>query len=150
MLPRQCSVSRHITKDMCSSLIAVNNAVSGNLETVVTIKNTFRMALGDQNHTTPISVMLHTRNESPTSVTEQPSVTLPPEVWSIIIGNLDGPSQNELAFLWMTVRNVSKSIRNEVERVFRKEHIRKTKLICDCGMSSSHQVVMQWPSESIP
>lgn len=62
------------------------------------------------------------------------SVALAPELWSIIIGNLNGKSQDELAFMWMTIRNVSKHFQAEVERVFKNEHVSKTRLLGDCGV----------------
>lgn len=100
------------------------------------------MAPGEGHHEAQGPGVPHTINDSPSFIVEEPSVTLPPEIWTMIVGDLDGPSQDELAFLWMTVRNVSKSLRNEVERVFRKEHIGKAKLIGDCAMPPVRQVVL--------
>lgn len=134
----------------CSSFITVNTAGFAKIESVDAIERTSQMGPGEQKHEAHIPAIPHTSNESHCSLAEAPSVTLPPELWTMIICNLDGPSQDDLAFLWMTVRNVSKSLRNEVERVFTKEHIGKTKLIGDCGMSSSLYNVMQKPSKSGP
>ena len=42
---------------------------------------------------------------------------------------------NELAYLWTTVRRVSKGLDREIENLFLEEHIGKTWIYSDCGKS---------------
>lgn len=54
---------------------------------------------------------------------------LPPEVWSLTLHNLrDLKSQDELAYLWTTLRHVCRQLKTEVEGIFRMEHLPKTLL----------------------
>lgn len=58
------------------------------------------------------------------------SLSLPPEVWSLTLRNFrDLRSQNELVYLWTTVRHVCRQFKIEVEDIFRMEHLPKTFLL---------------------
>ena len=48
----------------------------------------------------------------------------------------DRISQSELAYLWTTVRRVSKDFEREIEKLFLEEHISKTWIYADCGKRS--------------
>ena len=48
----------------------------------------------------------------------------------------DRKSQAELAYLWMTVRHVSRDFQAEIERLFREEHLGKTWIHAGCGKPS--------------
>lgn len=53
--------------------------------------------------------------------------SFPPGVWSITLHYLrDLKSQDELTYLWTTVRHVSRQCKTEVEDIFRTEHLPKT------------------------
>lgn len=55
-----------------------------------------------------------------------PSLFLPPELWSIALQNLRSrKSQPELTYLWTTVRHVSRQFMHEVEDIFVEEHLPK-------------------------
>lgn len=63
-------------------------------------------------------------------------LSLPMEVWGMIIKELrNRRSQDELANLWMTVRNVSIFFKIEVEKLFVEEHLVKMWLLIECGKS---------------
>lgn len=58
----------------------------------------------------------------------------PPEIWGLTLQNFrQRKSQDELAYLWTTVRYVSRQFRNEIEEIFRTEHLPKTWLHIDTG-----------------
>ena len=51
----------------------------------------------------------------------------PPELWSITTGNFrHRKSPDELEYLWTAVRHVSRQFKEEVEDIFRTEHLPKT------------------------
>jgi hypothetical protein len=53
--------------------------------------------------------------------------SFPPEVWSLTLHNLrDLKSQDELTYLWTTVRHVCRQFMTEVESIFRTQHLPKT------------------------
>ena len=64
-------------------------------------------------------------------------VQLPAELIVMIIHSLNGLSQEALAFLWCTLRNVSKLFRAEVEKIFAREYVAGIKLLGNSGMSGS-------------
>ena len=45
----------------------------------------------------------------------------------------DCKSQAELAYLWITVRRVSKQFESAVEKLFREEHLGKTWIFANSG-----------------
>ncbi len=45
----------------------------------------------------------------------------------------DRKSQAELAYLWTTVRRVSKLFEQEIEKLFREVHLGKKWIHADCG-----------------
>ena len=60
----------------------------------------------------------------------------PPEIWSLTLHNLrERKSQDELQYLWTEVRRVSKQFQEEIEEIFRTEHLPKTWLHFDTGES---------------
>ena len=62
---------------------------------------------------------------------------LPPELWAMTINTMrDRKSQAELAYLWITVRRVSKDFERAVEKIFRAEHIGETRIYADSGKQS--------------
>lgn len=53
----------------------------------------------------------------------------PPEIWSLALQNLrDRKSQDELTYLWTTLRHVSRQFKEEIEEIFRTEHLPKVLL----------------------
>ena len=55
------------------------------------------------------------------------SIRLPSEVWRITLHYLrDRKSQDELTYLWTTVRHVCRQFKEEMEEIFRMEHLPKT------------------------
>lgn len=66
-----------------------------------------------------------------------PRARLPFELWAMTIGHMrDRKSQAELAYLWTTVRRVSKAFEQEIEKLFLEEHLEKTWIHVDCGKRS--------------
>ena len=66
----------------------------------------------------------------------RPGLTFPKELWGMTISDLrERTSQDELAYLWMTVRLVSGFIKHEIETIFVLEHMKKVFLHADCGTS---------------
>ena len=62
---------------------------------------------------------------------------LPPELWALTVSTMrDRKSQAELAYLWITVRRVSKQFEWAVEKLFRAEHLWKTRIYADSGKAS--------------
>lgn len=58
----------------------------------------------------------------------------PPEVWSMTTQNFrHRKSPDELTYLWTTVRHVSRQFKEEIEDMFRTEHLPKTWLHVDTG-----------------
>lgn len=58
--------------------------------------------------------------------------SFPPEIWSITLGNLrERQSQEELTYLWTTARHVCRQFKEEIEEIFRTEHLPKTWLYID-------------------
>ena len=56
----------------------------------------------------------------------------PPEIWSITLNNFrEYQTQEELAYLWTTARHVSRQFKEEIEEIFRTEHLPKTWLHVD-------------------
>lgn len=56
----------------------------------------------------------------------------PPEVWSLTLQKLRSwKSQDELTYAWTTVRHVCRQFKEEVEEIFRTEHVPKTWLHLD-------------------
>ena len=56
----------------------------------------------------------------------------PPEIWRNITQNFRcRKSPDELSYLWTTVRQVSKQFQEDVEDIFRSEHLPKTWLHID-------------------
>ena len=56
----------------------------------------------------------------------------PPEIWNLTLHNLrDRKSQADLQYLWTEVRHVSKQFQEEIEAIFRTEHLPKTWLHFD-------------------
>ena len=52
---------------------------------------------------------------------------LPPEIWSLTLCYLcDLKCQDELTYLWTTVRHVCRQFKSEIENMFRTEHLPKT------------------------
>ena len=63
---------------------------------------------------------------------------LHPELWAMTISTMrDRKSQAELAYLWITVRRVSKQFEWAVENLFRKEHFGKTWIFANSGTRST-------------
>ncbi len=57
-----------------------------------------------------------------------------PELWAMTINSMrDRKSQAELAYLWTTVRRVSKLFEQEIEKLFREVHLGKKWIHADCG-----------------
>lgn len=53
--------------------------------------------------------------------------SFPPELWTIVLHNIrDLKSQDELTYLWTTVRQVCRQFKTEIEDIFRTEHLPKT------------------------
>lgn len=85
-----------------------------------------------------IVTMSQTSTDAPEAVPNAVSTTsrarFPPELWAMTINNMcDRKSQAELAYLWTTVRQVSKDFEREIEKLFLKEHLGKTWIHADCG-----------------
>ena len=59
---------------------------------------------------------------------------LPVEIWRIVFGNLDLTDQ-DLVYLWLDYRLVSRLFKEEVEHIFAKEFISKTSLLISSGSS---------------
>ncbi len=58
----------------------------------------------------------------------------PPEIWGLTLHNLrERKGQDDLQYLWTEVRHVSKQFREEIEEIFRIEHLPKTWLHFDTG-----------------
>ena len=58
----------------------------------------------------------------------------PPEVWSMTTENFrHRKSPDELTYLWTTVRHVSRQFKEEIEDIFRTEHLPKTWIHVDTG-----------------
>ena len=56
----------------------------------------------------------------------------PPEIWGLTLHNLrERKGQDDLQYLWTEVRHVSKQFREEIEEIFRIEHLPKTWLHFD-------------------
>lgn len=56
----------------------------------------------------------------------------PPELWSITMQNFrHRKSPDELTYLWTTLRHVSRQFKEEIETIFRTEHLPKTWLHLD-------------------
>lgn len=66
-------------------------------------------------------------------------VHVPAEIWSMTLNQISEMGTDEdLAYLWMTVRRVSRLFRDDVERFFRKDHLHKMELFahcCKCSLS---------------
>ena len=61
----------------------------------------------------------------------------PPELWSLTIQNFrHRKSPEDLTYLWTTVRQVSKQFRQEIEEIYRTEHLPKTWVHVDTSESS--------------
>ena len=45
----------------------------------------------------------------------------------------DRKSQAELAYLWTSVRRVSKDFEREIEKLYHEEHLGRTWIHADCG-----------------
>ena len=75
---------------------------------------------------------------------------LPPELWAMTVSTMrDRKSQAELAYLWMTVRRVSKQFEWAVEKIFREEHIEKTWIFVDSGMRFALRLIKAEPHHQI-
>ena len=58
--------------------------------------------------------------------------SFPPEIWNLTLRNLrERKSQADLQYLWTEVRHVSKQFQQEIEEIFRTEHLPKTLLRFD-------------------
>lgn len=65
-----------------------------------------------------------------------PQVRFPTEIWSMTLEYLrERKTQEDLTYLWTTVRHVSKVFRDEIEKLFVEKHMGKTWLHADCGKS---------------
>lgn len=63
-----------------------------------------------------------------------PHLYLPPELWSKTLKTLEHRrSQEELIYLWTSVRNVSSHFKDEIEGIFVTEHMAKVALHANCG-----------------
>ena len=73
-----------------------------------------------------------------TSTSTMPShLHFPPEVWSLTIQNFrHHKSPEDLTYLWTTVRQVSKQFRQEIEEIYRTEHLPRTWVHVNTGESS--------------
>ena len=61
----------------------------------------------------------------------------PPELWSLTIQNFrHRKSPEDLTYLWTTVRQVSKQFRQEIEEIYRTEHLPRTWVYVGTGESS--------------
>ena len=59
---------------------------------------------------------------------------LPPEVWSLTLQEFCcRKTQDDLTYLWTTVRHVCKQFKVEIEDIFCSEHLPKTWLHFDGG-----------------
>ena len=59
--------------------------------------------------------------------TMRSDIHLPPEVWHMTLAYLrERKSQEELAYLWLKARLVSRQFKQEIEEIFRTEHLPKT------------------------
>ena len=68
----------------------------------------------------------------PTTMPSHPP--FPPELWSITIQNFrHRTSPDDLTYLWTSVRHVSRQFKEEIENIFRTEHLPKTWLYVDVG-----------------
>ena len=66
----------------------------------------------------------------------QSDLHFPPELWSMTTRNFrHRKSPDELTYLWTTVRRVSRQFKEEIEEIFRTEHLPKTWLHVDISES---------------
>lgn len=57
-----------------------------------------------------------------------------PEIWSNILRSFsDCKTQDDLTYLWATIRLVNRWFKIEVEEIFKKQHLEKTTLQFDCA-----------------
>ena len=59
--------------------------------------------------------------------------SLPAELLCKIIKALEGQTLEDLAFLWLTVRHVSKEFNAEVENILAHKYLAQSRLLGDCG-----------------
>lgn len=60
--------------------------------------------------------------------------SFPPEVWGLTLNHCrEWESQDELTYLWTTVRHVSRQFKAAVEDIFKTEHLSKTWLHVEPG-----------------
>ena len=65
-------------------------------------------------------------------------VRLPAELWCMTLESFrDSKTQEDLTYLWLTVRHVSTLFRDEIEKLFMEEHMGKIWLHADCGKLST-------------
>ena len=63
-----------------------------------------------------------------------PAIYAPPEIWSNALRSFsDCKAQDDLTYLWTTLRLVNRWFRIEVEEIFKKQHLEKTISHFDCG-----------------
>ena len=74
---------------------------------------------------------------SPKTSSNDSRARLYPELWAMTISTMrDRKSQTELAYLWITLRRVSKQFKWAVEKLFRDKHIGETRIFADSGKLS--------------
>lgn len=97
---------------------------------IVTMMSTFDNASGTVASSDTISAM--------------PRARFPLELWAMTIRNMrDRTSHAELAYLWTTVRRVSKFFEQEIENLFLEIHVGKTWIYADCGKRSKATLVLR-------
>ncbi len=63
-------------------------------------------------------------------------LALPPELWGLTLNHLcEWKSQDELTYLWTTLRHVCRQFKAVVEDVFRTQHLPRTFLHFKSGRS---------------
>lgn len=63
-------------------------------------------------------------------------LALPPEVWSLTLDNFwESKSQDELIYLWTTLRHVCRQFQATVEELFETQHLPRTFLHFQSGRS---------------
>lgn len=78
--------------------------------------------------------MVRTSVNAPDTVSTTARARLPRELWAMTMDKMrDCKSQAELAYLWTTLRRVSKGFEREIEKFFYGEHLGRTWIHADCG-----------------
>ena len=78
---------------------------------------------------------------TPVSISDQLNIvqwdttpSLPTEIWQIVFSYMGGwTTQRDLIYRWMTLRNVCRAFKSEVEATFRRYHMGLVNLHFDLG-----------------